>query len=112
MENNNAKKCGVTPKWRFELYDIETGELVFAGTDAECSAFAGASISSAISKAYRNTRNATYHNYRIVDVTPPELAGDKPLVNGTAEAIRKWDEFCEPIRAEFGIPVYRPGKGV
>lgn len=112
MENNSAQKCGVTPKWRFELYDQDTGELVFAGTDAECSEFAGASLTSAISKAYRNTRNATYHNYRIVDVTPPELAGDKPLVNGTAEAIRKWDEFCEPIRAEFGIPVYRAGKEV
>ena len=108
MENNSAQKCGMPPKWRFELYDLETGELVFAGTDAECSAFAGASLTSAISKAYRNTRNATYHNYRIVDVTPPELAGDiyrngVMLTGGGAQLHGLTEYLSEELKVEVTV---------
>ena len=26
------------------------------------------------------------------------------------EAVKSWDEFCEPIRKKYGIPVYKPPK--
>ena len=34
---------------------------------------------------------------------------DKPLREAELkEAIRKWDEFTEPLRKEFGIPRWKP----
>lgn len=92
---------------RYELYDIITDQLVFAGTERECADFVGTKPGR-IRDAYCHTRKGIYKNYRIVDVT-----GNSEYVcmsDRDRDAIENWDKFTKPLRKEFGIPVYRPGK--
>lgn len=41
------------------------------------------------------------------DPAGADETGDQS-VSDLQEAIRRWDEFAEPLRQEFGIPVWRP----
>lgn len=94
----------------YALLDPKTGKTVFKGNASDCAAFCGVSrdtIYSVTTKARYKGR--TYKGYKV------QVAGGHPEKNVVvrhemAVAAKKWDEFCEPIRAEFGIPVYRTEK--
>lgn len=83
----------------FRVYDTETGELVVEGTSRECSQALGVADETT-RNSYHNTINGTYKGFRIEAISEDEARSD-------AEAIMKWDAFCEPIRKKYGIPVKR-----
>lgn len=86
----------------FRVYDRETGELVAEGTSNDCGEQLGLRRET-IRAAYDGTVGGTYKGYRI----------EKVVINTdeyNKTAIMNWDAFCEPLRKEFGIPVYRPKK--
>jgi hypothetical protein len=59
-----------------------------------------------ILKAIKKSKNGTYRGFRIVlqEAAPEKVETSFEFVS---EA-KAWDEFCEPIRQKYGIPVYRP----
>ena len=91
----------------YELYNPVTDEMVFRGTASECIEFCDGSIGGFYGCV--GNGNGPYHGYRVEEI-PASNEKDVFGCKEMAKAARKWDEFCEPIRIEFGIPVYRPGK--
>lgn len=92
-------KRGRPVKSIFRLYDIATGAFVTEGTSKQCGDAIGVGPE-VIRMAYKRVLDGTYKGYRIEEV----------LLNGAEtdeDAIANWDAFVEPLRKEFGIPVYR-----
>ena len=96
----------------YEVYDLVTGELLAEGSERKCSMELGIG-NSAIGEIARGRYKSS--RFRVVDATPPGEEHPKPKrdpeIDGSMRAAaNRWEEFCEPIRKKYGIPVYRPGK--
>ena len=87
----------------FEVYN-GFGDLVVSGTAKQCAEALG--ITSDVFR--KHGYKGRYKSYRIVDV-PEE--GEKYKQWDHDKLAKRWDDFCEPIRKAYGIPVYRPGEG-
>ena len=88
----------------FRLYDLETGELVAEGTSKACGEAIGAG-EDAIRQAWQRTLNGVYKGYLIEGVR-------QVRANSDDEAIKNWNDFVEPLRKKYGIPVYKPKREV
>ncbi len=89
---------------RFKVYHKTTGDLLFEGTAKECAVHFNACESSIRSAALEGC--SLKCKYKVVDAS--ELTGkDVDNYPGFANAAKKWDEFCEPIRKKYNIPVYK-----
>ena len=83
----------------FEVYDIETGDLIASGTQDECGAAIGVSGRTLQQNASLYA-TGEYTKYRIERNDAPS----KPT-SAYLSAIKAWDDFCEPIRKRYGIPI-------
>ena len=93
---------------KFRLINNTTDEVLFEGSLKEISEITGATIVT-IRDAEKEQRPFRRGQYRVIDISE-----DREKANSKAEylvAAMKWDEFCEPIRKKYGIPVYKPRKG-
>lgn len=87
----------------FSVSDVHTGEVLFTGTAKQClekfgvpeTTFRQAAINCSVMR----------NRYVVAPVNADEIDNAETVPNG--EAARKWDEFCEPIRKKYGIPVYK-----
>lgn len=80
------------------------GDLVVSG-DAKVCAKALGMTTDYFRKASLNEK---YKKWNIVDTTTTDR--DKCISTNEQSAIKAWDDFCEPIRKKYGIPVYRGRK--
>ena len=84
----------------FRIIDKEKDSQEFIGTTSECAEFIGMNLK-------------TFYYYRDIGITEIQdrwIIEELPKVTVSdldAAAIRKWNEFTEPLRKKFGIPVYR-----
>ena len=90
---------------RFKVFDVKTGELLVEGTAKECAEGVGLS-ESGFRQAAVISDGVGHSKYKIIDETPPEDE-IRELSYDFKVAAKKWDEFCEPIRKKYGIPVYK-----
>ena len=77
---------------------MDTEEILLEGSSGECAKFLGVSIKGFYS-AVQKSAEGTYSK-ALVEVSPQ-------LTERDYDAIRKWDEFTEPLREKYGVPVYR-----
>lgn len=95
---------------QYRLVDNISNELVMVGSGRDIAAFTGASKSH-ISESARERKTICAGRYRVVDIaSTDENNEDYKPDTGLSIAARRWDEFCEPLRKQYGVPVYRPGK--
>lgn len=95
---------------KYKVYSNITDEFLFEGTAEECAEFCGLSLSW-FKEVANDIGVCCRGRYRVKEVYG-EAEEKLPQKNDSMKAAAKaWDEFCEPIRKKFGIPVYRPGKG-
>lgn len=94
---------------RYRVINNITDKVMFEGTSKELSEITGASTSR-ICEAAKEGRTICRGKYRLEDIS--EDTEKENFDVGLKSAAQKWDEFCEPIRKKYGIPVYRPGKEV
>ena len=92
----------------FEVYDRD-GNLLVKGTSIECAKVLGLSRAQFwnIVNAVRIGRNKRY-KIDEVGYTGRKDNRDRHDDEKTRQAIEAWDRFCEPLRKEFGIPVWKP----
>ena len=96
---------------QYRLIDNISNEMVMIGPSRLISAFTGASKSH-ISESAREHKTICAGRYRVVDISSTdENNEDYKPDTGLSIAARHWDEFCETLRKQYGIPVYSPGKG-
>ena len=93
----------------YRVIDRKTGEIVAEGSGRECAEIVGVR-KERISEAAREHGKICGGKYRVERVgltegEPKELAED-----GIAAAIKRWDDFCQPIRERYGIKVHREEK--
>lgn len=94
---------------RYRVIDNITDKKVFEGTSRQIHEITGIS-QSRICEAARDGRPIAGGKYLIIDISEDK---GKVNVNGDMlSAAKAWDAFVTPIREYYGIPVYRPGKGV
>ena len=93
---------------KYALYDMRSGERVFTGTSKECADFCGGSVPG-FDSAFAHSRSCSYKGYKIQLV---RSAPEKELGEPEQDAAAAWDAFVTPIREYYGIPVYKPEKGV
>lgn len=89
----------------YKIFKTTTGELLKFGTARECAEFIGIGerwFSDAVGRGLELGRG----RYR-VEVIKGMSTQVRHESEATMEAIAAWDAFTEPIRREFGIPVYR-----
>lgn len=94
---------------KYRVIDNITDKKIFEGSAKQINEITGASMSR-ICEAARDGRTICRGRYRIIDIS-----GDREKMtanNDMLSAAKAWDEFVTPIREYYGIPVYRPGKGV
>jgi hypothetical protein len=95
---------------QYQLINNFTDEILMEGHVKEVADFTGASKSH-IAQSSREGKTICGGRYRVIDISEPENDEDYNPGSGLLIAARHWDEFCEPIRKRYNIPVYRPGKG-
>ena len=83
---------------RYSLYNMD-GQHQFTGTVSECAEYLGCT-----KKQFTNgySRYQKYKQHMIEKEHEPT----------DAEVIKAWDDFVIPLRKKYGIPVYKPEKGV
>ena len=88
----------------YEVHDILTGELLVKGTAAQCAAELGV-IPDTVRAIARGKHNSTKWIVEDLGKDGP----DKVFDGNTSlkRAAEEWEQFCRPIRREFGIPVYK-----
>ena len=96
----------------YEVYDLVTGELLATGSERKCAMELGVG-NSAIGEIARGKYKSS--RFRVVDATPPGEEHPKPKrdpeIDGSMRAAaNRWEEFCAPIRRQYGIPVYKAPK--
>jgi hypothetical protein len=85
----------------YEVYDAVTGEFLDMGTAAELEERIG--IDQVTIRAVgRGAQNCPRYKINQFGVD-----GQKIETSSMLEAAKRWDEFCEPIRRKYGIPVYK-----
>ena len=94
---------------KYRVIDNITGKKIFEGNSRQICEITGIS-QSRICEAARDGRPVARGRYLIIDIS--EDVGKVNVSSEFLSAARKWDEFCEPIRKKYGIPVYKPEKGV
>lgn len=87
----------------YALYSLITDKKVFVGTASECARFCGGSTSGFHN--YTSSRSGTFKGYRVEVVQEAQEKGS--FDSEMRAAAKKWDEFCQPIREKYGIPVYK-----
>jgi multidrug resistance efflux pump len=95
---------------QYRLVDNATEEILMEGHVKEVADFTGASKSH-IAQSSREGKTICGGQYRVVDISVEENDEKYKPDTGLWVAARHWDEFCEPLRKKYNIPVYRPGKG-
>ena len=94
---------------KYRVIDNITDKKIFEGSSKQIHEITGIS-QSRICEAAREGRPIAGGRYLIIDISE-----DKEKMNVSGDmlsAAKAWDEFVTPIREYYGIPVYRPGKGV
>ena len=90
----------------YEAYN-HFGELIVSGTASKCAECLGMN-----DHHFRNVANLAeaggYKKYRIVNTTPKV---ETAPYSGSKELAKMWDDFMDPIRKRYGIPVYQPSMG-
>lgn len=86
----------------FEMIDIRTGKLAFAGSAIECRDFLGIRDVKQIYNAVYRAKDSVYKGFCFVEHDLMSTEDDK--------AIRAWDDFTEPLRRKFGVPRYKGAK--
>ena len=90
----------------FEVYN-HLGDLIASGTATQCAERLG--MKASYFKDIANLAEAgAYNKYRIVNTTPDVETSSYGEIKAAAQ---KWDDFMDPIRKRFGIPVYQPSMG-
>lgn len=95
---------------RYIVRDKKTGEIAAEGTSRECADKIGSAVNSISGMARKVWISPKWDVERVY---PPEKQEEpeKPKEPkkdrnwDIHEAIRKWDEFCEPLRKKYGIEV-------
>lgn len=100
----------MNPPKVYEVYDIETDELVVKGTAKECAEKFGVTV-----RWWRD--ELVTHSGKLYKGCRIEIIGgnnavkkSKETEQGLAKAIAAWDAFVTPIRERYGVPVYKGGK--
>ena len=83
------------PEKRYRIRNVEMNEIVFEGTTKECAEFLGITRESFYSRSY----TGGFCKKWSIEDGPTDAELDR-------EAIRKWDEFTEPLRRKYGIKKY------
>lgn len=99
---------------KYKVYSNITDEFLFEGTAEECAKFCGLSLSW-FKEVTNDIGVCCRGRYRVMEVYGTEDAKQEKQVSSDssmAAAARRWDEFVTPIRERYGIPVYKPEKGV
>lgn len=87
----------------YKVFD-QSHKLIVSGTAQECGEILGLSGKTIVAYA-RACRSGEPCKYKVITSEPPVLSGSD------AAAIKAWDDFCEPIRKKYGIPVRHLGEG-
>lgn len=87
---------------QYKIIDPDTGDVLCAGNAKKCAEFVGAEEKTFRKRVWEMMEHGrgTYRGYCIET--------DQPT--WTKDAIKEWNNFTEPLRRKYGIPVYRPGK--
>lgn len=89
---------------QYKVFHKITGKLVFEGTAKECAEEFG--VTDGTIRHAASEGHVLIRKYRVVDYSEMK---DKNTDNYTGfdAAAKKWDDFCEPIRKKYNIPVYK-----
>lgn len=93
----------------FEVFHKVTDDLLFKGTARECAEQFNVSVD-AIRRA-ANYGSLIQCKYKVAE-SYESSDNDDGSCNELSRAAKKWDDFCEPIRKKYGIPVYKAKPGV
>ena len=76
------------------------GVLIAEGNAYQCAEALGIGV-----KSFRNVFSRKHYGKYRIEGTPEKE--EKQITKTDVKAMKAWDEFCEPIRKEFGIKVKR-----
>ena len=90
-------------KNEYEVISSLTGEVLCRGTGSECAELLGDDVTAdkLRAAARRGFNLCKKYKVRFIDEDFQQEDGSD------AETIKAWNEFCEPIRKKYNIPVYK-----
>lgn len=92
---------------QYKIIDPDTGELLFNGNTKECAEFMGITMKAFQNGTYamRKSNKEIWRGYCIEVVKTECKQREQPVK--VKSAIKAWNDFTEPLRKAYGIPVYR-----
>lgn len=94
-------------KYIYEVQDRSTGKIVCTGTAVRCANALGV-CRETILRWGNGTRKSPQYDARMIDMAFSQAEAERvDYPDQFRQAIRAWDEFCEPLRKKYGVKVKR-----
>ena len=94
----------------YKIIDPDTGDVLCSGDSEKCAVFFGVSkkcFQNSVGDMIRN-RRPRYKGYCIEVKSTARKQQEQPAE--VKSAIKAWNDFTEPLRRKYGIPVYQENR--